>query len=155
MSFMYTPYVPSSVISSISPMQQTAIIPVNEVDTRQSYREITREFCTQYYTMYDNSFLNLVNFYVADSSFTYLDEEFVGFYNLIQRLKQCGIWKFTHHHINVNSQPVGQRGVLITVTGTISVNSSLFQNRFSETILLQRDSANKFYVYNTIFRLLE
>ena len=143
MSFVLAPYV------------QPTTVPIQEIDTRHSYREITKEFCIQYYTMYDSSFMNLANFYAPDSCFTYLDEEIVGFYGLVQRLRQYGIWKFTHHHVNVNSQPLSSSAVLITVTGTISVNNSVLHNRFSETMVLQRMNANKFYVVNTMFRLIE
>jgi hypothetical protein len=125
------------------------------MDVKTNYKRITEEFCRYYINMYDNNFQNLANMYKTDSLFTYTDDEIIGFNNLVEKIRQYNIYKFTHSTVNVNSQPVGDRTLLVTLTGKISVNNSVIEQKFSETLLLQRDDHNRFYIYHTIFKLIE
>ena len=134
---------------NIKPIQQ------NLTNVRENYRKITEEFCKTYYSIYDNDFLKLENIYKPESIFTYLDEEFVGFQSVSERIKQYNIWKFKHGNININAQPIGQKSLLINITGLISVNNSMIEQRFVETILLQRDNDDIFYIYHTMFKVIE
>ena len=125
------------------------------IDVQENYRKIAEEFCKYYYTNYDSNFMELKDIYSDNSCFTYLDEEIIGFNSLVSKLGIMNIHKFDHKSINVNAQPVGKTSLLILTTGTISVNNSIHVNKFSESILLQRNNDNKFVVYNTIFKLTE
>lgn len=127
----------------------------NQIDVRLNYRRITEEFCKYYYFLYDTNFFQLNGLYLPDSYFTYLDEEFVGFNSLYEKIRQNNIYKFTHHKMNITSQPVGEKTLLIMTTGCLTINDSIFQQKFAETILLQRDDNNNFFVNRTIFRLIE
>ncbi len=127
----------------------------NLVDVKVNYKRITEEFCRQYYSLYDNNFPGLSQMYKPESCFTYLDEEIQGFSNFVEKLRQFNIYKFTHQSVNVNSQPVGDRTVLIVVTGKLCVNNSTYEQKFTETIMLQRDDQNRFFIYHTIFKLVE
>ena len=125
------------------------------IDTRFNYKKITEEFCKTYYTKYDNNFSELCGMYKPESLFTYLDEEITGFQQFLTRLNQYNIHKFKHHKIHVNAQPIGQRSVMLVVTGTISVNDSIYVQKFTETLFLQRDDNNKFFIYHSIFKLTD
>jgi hypothetical protein len=125
------------------------------IDVRGNFRKLTEEFCKFYYSTYDNNFPELENIYKYESIFTYLDEEFTGFSSVLQRIKQYNIYRFTHHTLHINAQPVGDRTILINVDGTISINDSSTQQKFDETIILQRDNENHFSVYHTIFKLID
>lgn len=127
----------------------------NLVDVKANYKKITEEFCKHYYSIYDTNFYALNNMYKPESCFTYLDEEMVGFNSISNKLKQFNIYKFTHHTIDVNSQPIGDRTLLITTNGKLSINNSTYEQRFIETILLQRDDNNRFFIYHTIFKLID
>lgn len=129
----------------------------NLINIPNNYRMITEQFCKCYINTYDNDFSKLKNIYRNNSLFTYLGEEIVGFDNYFKKIVQLGIWKFDHIHntINVNAQPVGKRNILINITGKISANLSNIPQYFVETLMLQRDRNNKFYVQHTIFKLLD
>lgn len=125
-------------------------------DMRFNYKNFTEELCKIYYNYFDNNFIGLSNLFTNETICTFLDEELLGFNQLINRLNQYGIHKFTHHNININSQPVNDRALLVNVNGTISVNNSNLVNKFTETILLIRsDYDSKYYITNYIFRLIE
>jgi len=128
----------------------------NLVDVKANYKQITENFIKFYYSLYDTDFLKMGQLYKPDACFTFLDEEMIGFNNLVDKLKQYNITKFTHHSVHVNSQPVGDRTLMLMVSGRLSVNSSPYaENKFMETILLQRDDQNKFFVHHTMFKLVE
>ncbi len=128
---------------------------VNLFNVMEKYRELTESFCNHFYTHYDDNFPELGNLFLNDTKITYLDEELTGFNQLFERIKGYNIFNFKHHKIDVNSQPVGQRTLLITVNGKISINNSFEIQRFVETILLQRDDNNQFYIHNYMFKLME
>ena len=125
------------------------------IDVKDNYRYITEEFCKQYYNLYNSDFLQLANMFHKDCYITFLGEEMVGFNHYAEKLRQLNIYKFVHKTMQVSSQPVGQRTLLINVAGRIAVNYSIEDYRYSESILLQKDSNNKFYIHNIIFKLIE
>ena len=124
-------------------------------DIRYNYKQLAEEVCKCYYTAYDNNFLELANVYYNDSQFTYQDHEFSGFNTLVQVLRGNNINKFTHHNMNVSSQPIGPNNLLITVIGSISFNDSIFMNKFIETIYMQKDDANILRICSTIFKIID
>lgn len=128
----------------------------NLIDAKLNYKQIADEFCKYYYSKYDTNFDSLTSLYYPDSQFTYQDEEVSGFINLLNKIKSNGVYKFTHHNMKVNTQPIGSKHILINVYGTLSLNDSIYQNKFNETILLQRsEDNNNFSICSTIFRLLD
>lgn len=124
-------------------------------DIRYNYKKVAEEFCKEYYTRYDNNFLSLGEFFKSNSLITFMDEELTGFQNLCDRLRISNINSFRHIKFHVNAQPVGDDSVLLVVKGTISVNGNLSINNFTETVLIRRDSFNRFFVENAIFKLTE
>lgn len=126
----------------------------NCIDIRTNYKQLADEFCKYYYSLYDTNFYQLSNLYYQDAQFTYLDEEILGFNNFFEKLKINGNYKFTHHQMNINAQPIGQNNLLISIVGTISINDSIYQNKFIETILIQKDDFNRILICSTIFKFI-
>ena len=124
-------------------------------DMRLCYKNVAEDFCQQYYNFYDTNCGQLVSYFTLDATFTFLDEEIIGFSKLCERITQYNIYRFTHHSANVNSQAVGQYGAMLTVTGKVSVNDSVFQQNYVETILLQMDENGRLFVTNCTFKLFE
>lgn len=131
------------------------ILRPNLVDVKLNYKQIADEFCKQYYTKIDTNFESLNIYYYPDSQFTYQDEEIISYVNLLNKLKNNGIYKFTHYDMKVNTQPLGPKHLLIVVHGNLSLNDSIYQNKFMETFLLQREDNNHFLIYSQIFKLIE
>ena len=139
--------------------QTVATVPV--VDCRQLYKQIGIEFCKSYYTAYDTNYQSLVYIFKPDSIFTFLEEEIVGFNNLHARVTgHYAVQKFTHDIKTIDSQPLGGKTMLITVTGLLRINDDISPNNpyqpFLESFILQKDDTSQtFYVHNNIFRLLQ
>lgn len=125
----------------------------NIVDVRLSYKHIAEEFCKYYYTLYDANFSLLASLYYPQSQFTYQHIEVSGFDNLLNFVGYDT--KFTHHNLNVAVQPIGHANLMITVTGTITMNDSIFQHRFVETLFIQKDDCNRLKVFGTVFKVIE
>lgn len=126
----------------------------NKIDVQNSFRQIAEEFCKYYYTVYDNNFLELANLCLPNTLFTYMDEELIGFNRLVEKINKHYIYKFHHKQININFQPVGNNGIIILSTGTISLNDSIIENRFTESILLEMDDKNRFFIINNLFKII-
>lgn len=122
---------------------------------RNNYKKITEEFCKYYYNLYDSNFEKISDLFISDILITYLGDELTGYSKYYTKIRQHGIYKFCHHKIFVTSQPVSNKFILININGTVTVNDSFIPNKFIETILLGRESNNKFFIYNLIFKLSE
>lgn len=127
----------------------------NLIDIRPNYKHIADEFCKYYYTVYDTNFPALSQLYYFDSQFTYQEQEFNGFNIWINGLVNSGVHKFTHHSLNITAQPLSPSDLIITILGTLSVNDSIYQNKFIEILILRRDENNTIHICSTIFRLVE
>lgn len=125
------------------------------IDVRNNYKQIADDFLPKYYTVYDNNFNELSTLYYPDSQFTYQDNELIGFNALSQKLYESGVYKFTHHNMTISTQPIGPSNMIITIIGLISLNDSIFTNKFVETLYIQRNDQNKFGICSTIFKMLE
>ena len=121
---------------------------------RDNYKKITQKFCEYYYPRYDQNLPNLRHLYKPKSVFTFINTNIIGFHNLCKNIQSKGIYKIIHHDINVCSQPVGDDAILISTNGTLTVNYNNSPSKFTETILLKKDPDNKFYIYHTIFNIL-
>lgn len=120
----------------------------------KNYKNITEEFCNTYYRLYDTDINSLSQYYTPTSIFTFLDEDIEGFDGLLSRIKQYNIYSFTHYDRQVNTQPVGNNYILVSVIGDISVNNSGYKNKYTESILIEVSNNSSIIVHNTIFRLL-
>lgn len=120
---------------------------------RNSYKKIAEEFCRFYYTNYDNSFMELVHLYTADSKFTFLDNEIIGFNNLYDLLvNKYGVKSIAHNVTSVYSQPLGDKTVLVQAVGEVIINNCGVKEKFVETFILQYSTQfNSFFVCGTTF----
>ena len=142
----------------------------NLIDIKANYKNITKKFCEMYYPLFDNNFFALEKLYKPNSLFLFIDENLVGFNMVKRKMLNSSIHKFIHHKINVSSQPIDTNSILITTNGTIDIvcspnpkvddffNDVNFYNHtylcnFSETIILKRNSDDRFYIFNTIFTI--
>lgn len=129
---------------------------VSVVNVMHAYRKITEEFVKYYYTTYDNNFINLGGTIKRDTKITYMDEEMIGFNKLCERLSQYNIRSFKHYNMHVISQPLNAKSIIMTVTGEMTANESIYRKKFIETIVIQRaKNNNNFNITNLIFRLIE
>ena len=109
----------------------------NKID----YKQIAEDFCEYYYSTYDNNINDLSNLYKCDSIFTYLGQEIKGFDKLCNCIKnKHNIYKFDHIINNIYSQPLGKKTILITVLGIVKINNCIDEDKFHETIIIQKDN---------------
>lgn len=121
----------------------------------RDYRSFSNEFYSKYCYDFDNNFLNLRNVFSQGCNITFLSEEFVGFDNLLNSVSKMGVYKFSHQKYTYYAQPIDNKSVIITSTGTISVNGSIFGKKYIETLTIHTDDFNVFYIHNMIFQLIE
>ena len=55
-------------------------------NTQSDYKQITEQFCNDYYSNFDNNFSSLYKYYKDTSLITFMDQEFTGFNQLINFL---------------------------------------------------------------------
>lgn len=120
-------------------------------DVRNNYKGVAEEFCKYYYHNYDNTFQNLASIFLADSKFTFIGTEIIGFNNLYNHMVSLGISNINHTVLEITSQPLGQKTILISVIGTISVNKNIPQKFIDIFILQLNDSTNTYFIHNNIF----
>lgn len=128
-------------------------------DVALCYQELAQEFVNLYYTTYDSNIQNLVYFFKAESLFTFIDEEIIGFNNLYNRLvNHYCVYKISHEITSFSAQPMGNKTLFIQVIGNLRVNDHMYNTPvqpFTETFVLQRDdAAAAYFIHNTIFKIL-
>jgi hypothetical protein len=124
------------------------------IDIRNNYNSIGLEFLKYYYRLWDNNFPAIGNLYCDNPAITYLDIDYTNFNNYMWSIRNQGIYKFSHWNYNWKCQPINNNSILIAVTGNISTNDSIYCRKFTETIIIQRDIFDNWYILNTIFQLL-
>jgi len=125
------------------------------IDVNYKYKQIAEEFCKYYYNLYDNDLKKLAGTFHPEAQFTIKDIEISGFDNYYKFLEQHNLTKYTHHDIIVSCQPIGDSNLILTVNGTITINGSIFVNKFIETLFIQRNDFNRFYVFSCILKIFE
>ena len=70
-------------------------------------------------------------------------------------VKKQGVFKFAHNYIHGNAQPIGTDGILMTITGNLSINNQSNVHKFIETLIIRKNGKNSFVVTNTIFKLAD
>lgn len=125
------------------------------VNLHADYKNIAQQFCLEYYTLYDDNVEKLGKMYYSESLFLYLDTEITGFNNWINALKHNNYNNFTHHNMNVSTIPINDTNLQVTICGTLTLNNNIIENKFIESILLQRDNNNAFYICTTLFKFID
>lgn len=130
------------------------------VNILQNYSILAKQFCMYYYTTMDSNLQNLAHLYKADSKITFINNNYLGFNNLYYDIVNVyNIIKFDHQILSYDVQPVGKNTIYILVLGdvigSVQGNYNNISHKFVESFIIQRDiQANKFYIYNSIFKLL-
>lgn len=114
-----------------------------------SYHQISEEFCKIYYSLFDSSSARLSLLYKPNALITLGDTEITSFDNLCGFVRSNGIFSFEHNCETMNSQPIGETGILITVTGKVRINQGSV-SRFSETFILEKLEGSWFISQNVI-----
>ncbi|ARF11700.1 hypothetical protein Klosneuvirus_2_136 [Klosneuvirus KNV1] len=123
------------------------------IDVQYKYKQLAAEFCKFYYSTYDKNFKDLANSYHPKAQFTVNDVEVSGINNFFNLLEHFGFRSCVHHDLNVQCQPIGEENLLLNVSGSITINNSIFINKFVETLLIQRDNFNHFYIFSTMLKI--
>lgn len=125
-------------------------------DIRSSYKKIAFSFCQHYYQTWDTNFPMVSKLYISNPKITYFETKFNNIHSWVNYIKNFQkVWKFEHINFSVTAQPLDNNTILIQVSGTITVNDNVYWNRFSETLIIQRNIWNKWYISNSIFHLTD
>jgi hypothetical protein len=110
------------------------------------YKVIAKEFINLFYSIYDNNYEQLRQFFVPAPILIFCDSEFYNMDQLIQTWKNNRIDKFQHYNSYFCVIPLGNYGILISAYGNIYWNNQSYTNyRYCETIVL----TNNIYQPNT------
>lgn len=118
------------------------------------YQKISTEFCRCYYRYWDDDFPLIGNLFANDIKITFLDKQFGNINQLVNYVKNEGIWKFEHTSIYGISQPLDDNTILINIYGCIAVNNTPYYRKFTDTIAIKRDIWDNWYIINSMFRLI-
>ncbi|CAG5087288.1 probable nuclear transport factor 2 isoform X1 [Cotesia glomerata] len=119
-----------------------------------SYEAIGKGFVSQYYALFDdpNQRPNLINLYSAESSFmTFEGQQIQGGLKIMEKLNSLGFQKIERAVTSVDSQPMFDGGVLISVFGRLRTDDDPPHMYFQTFVL--KPLANSFFCQHDIFRL--
>uniref|UniRef100_A0A0K8TQF5 Nuclear transport factor 2 n=1 Tax=Tabanus bromius TaxID=304241 RepID=A0A0K8TQF5_TABBR len=118
------------------------------------YEEIGNGFVTQYYAIFDDPAqrANLVNLYSATDSFmTFEGQQIQGAPKIMEKLNSLSFQTITRALTKVDSQPMFDGGVLISVIGRLKCDDDP-PHAYSQVFVL-RPLGTTFYCAHDIFRL--
>jgi hypothetical protein len=127
----------------------------NNTSLLNNYDAVTKEFCKEYYYNFNLDHNLLSKYYKNTSLITFMDHEFMGFNQLNNFLNSQGIYNFKHYKFHVNPQPVSNDGLVIVVNGFLTLGNSPCLQRFNEVLMLKKDNNNNFFIYQSIFTIVE
>lgn len=126
-------------------------------DIPTHYKKIGEGLVNVYINVYDSSdYSQLESCYHPEAKITFIEEEIVGCINFIYTAcNNYGITKFKHRIDSIDSQPLGDKTMMVMMTGLIVVNEDYTTPRhFSEVLLLTQKQNGDFLIINSIFRLI-
>ncbi|XP_059468719.1 probable nuclear transport factor 2 isoform X1 [Neocloeon triangulifer] len=119
-----------------------------------NFEEIGREFVKQYYSLFDNqdTRLGMAVFYNAESSLlTFEGKQLQGALNIIEKFSTLGFKNINRVITTVDSQPMLDGGVLISVLGRLQCDEDP-PHEFTQIFILQAIQGS-FVLMHDIFRL--
>lgn len=122
-------------------------------DIRTCYQQTADNCVKYYYSQWNSNPLLIKNMYNSVACITYLNNKWNNFDQVISLLRSQNINKLEFITSNVFAQPIVDDKILINIFGTVTTNISVYPKKFKETIVLQRDIWNKYYIINSIFWL--
>jgi hypothetical protein len=124
-----------------------------------NHKKIGEEFCKLYYqNMIKGGFSNVLGLFTTDAKCNFMDQEFIGAYNILVNLSQKQIHKFVYSNIYANYQS-DLSNVLISASGNITAipfvkNAGISKPfKFTETFILKNINGS-YFITNYIFRLI-
>ncbi|EDV40359.1 uncharacterized protein Dana_GF23973 [Drosophila ananassae] len=120
------------------------------------YEPMGQEFVKQYYVIFDNPAtraLTATFFSHNDSFMTFEGEQVLGYYKIFEKVKSLPFQKVNRTLTNVDCQPTGDGGILMSVLGRLQCDDDPSLS-FSQIFVLKPDtSPNAYYLSHDIFRL--
>ncbi|KAF4529481.1 hypothetical protein B566_EDAN018018 [Ephemera danica] len=119
-----------------------------------NYETIGKSFVEQYYTMFDNVLTrpNLANLYNAEASFmTFEGQQLQGALKIMEKFNSLAFKNITRVITAVDSQPMFDGGVLITVLGRLQCDDDP-PHPFHQVFVL-KPAGTSFFCQHDIFRL--
>ncbi|CAN8024305.1 probable nuclear transport factor 2 [Ixodes scapularis] len=118
------------------------------------YDTIGKTFIQQYYAMFDDPNLrqNLLTFYNEEKSLmTFEGEQIFGRTKIMEKIQGLRFQKICHHCTVIDSQPMFDGGILISVLGQLKTDDDP-AHTFLQVFVL-KPMGETFYVEHDIFRL--
>ncbi|KAK4875854.1 hypothetical protein RN001_012276 [Aquatica leii] len=119
------------------------------------YEAIGKGFVQQYYALFDDPVQrpNLANMYNIESSFmTFEGTQLQGSVKIMEKLLTLSFHKITRVLTSIDSQPMFDGGVLITVLGRLQTDEDIPQ-AYIQTFIL-KPIEGSFFIQHDIFRLV-
>ncbi|XP_014276149.1 probable nuclear transport factor 2 [Halyomorpha halys] len=119
-----------------------------------AYEAIGKGFVSQYYAFFDdpNERSKLVNLYNQETSFmTFEGMQLQGALKIMEKLTSLTFQKINRIITSVDSQPMFDGGVLISVLGRLQTDEDP-PHAYSQTFVL-KPVGTSFYIQHDIFRL--
>merc|ERR1711997_856161 len=117
---------------------------------------IGKAFVEHYYTLFDGNRLQLADLYQDTSMLSYENEQYAGKKDIMAKLCN-GVFfrKIQHIPKTLDVQPSGANGLMIMVTGELTVDEEPNPIKYGQMFhLLPTDTTMKrFWLHNDIFRL--
>ena len=108
-------------------------------DPSKKFRQVGKDFLTQYYNTYDTDRTKLYNYYSDIATMTFQKDELRGKSAIQGKYASLPLNKPTHKVLSASYQPLGKNKIVILVTGTINYNN----NSNSESWLSFEHDSNK------------
>ncbi|KAH7088086.1 hypothetical protein FB567DRAFT_331161 [Paraphoma chrysanthemicola] len=123
-----------------------------------SYETVGKEFVQFYYATFDSNRAGLAGLYRDQSMLTFEAQGTLGTAAIVEKLQNLPFQQIQHRTDTIDTQPVGEEGVLVLVTGALLVEGSDRPMGFTQSFQLRKEiGANgqeNWYVFNDIFRLV-
>lgn len=119
------------------------------------YEEIGMSFVEKFYNIFDDPTkrTGLVYFYSpTDSLMTFEGQQIQGTAKIGEKVQTFGFQKIKHNLTTIDSQPLHDGGVLVTVTGRLQCDEDS-PLPFSQVFVLKANEGANYFVTHDIFRL--
>ncbi|KAK7319029.1 hypothetical protein RJT34_03738 [Clitoria ternatea] len=114
---------------------------------------LAKAFVEHYYTTFDNNRAGLANLYQEGSMLTFEGQKILGSPNIVAKLTSLPFQQCHHSISTVDSQPSGNAGMLVFVSGNLQLAGEQHALKFSQMFHLMPTPQGSYYVLNDIFRL--
>ena len=116
---------------------------------------IGNAFVAAYYEVFRKDRSKMAVYYRDASCLSYEGQGFQGVKDIINKLRNLPIESIRHDTKTLDVQPSGCGGLMLFVTGDVTLNAIKNPVKFSQSfhIVPQEKSKERFWIHNDIFRL--